>query len=428
MATYYPAAGTGSANWNSAASWSASQGGAGGVGVPTTAIDVIIEGAVGTHVFDIALDSATADVCKTLTCQNVASSTNNPTLTFTNNDKCIVSGNVTIGASYAGLTASGGILVMHAAGALTTNGVTIPCPLTYDATATYTISGAAVVTGLVTLGGYNMYLNYTTAEATDTLTCNGGATLDNWINVGTAKLVIGGGTLQSTNATNPFRNDIDLAGSVTIGTIMTLVTKTLAYVSGTITTTSSSLYICGSCTLNTPTANMHWNNIICSTTGTLTLTAAITLDGAVAANSGQTLTLATSNLTCAGIDTTTTGIIAGQTITLSGGTWQSTGWTTGYVSSNISLAGTVTISGNVGYRTNTITYTSGTITTTNSTLNVSASCTLTTPSANMHWNNITTGTTSAINCTSGIILDGVLTQGSGTVGVPFSRKDVFGII
>jgi hypothetical protein len=57
------------------------------------------------------------------------------------------------------------------------------------------------------------------------------------------------------------------------------------------------------------------------------------------------------------------------------------------------LAGNVTVSGNVYYRTGTLKYTSGTVTVTSSTLNLTASCTLDT--AGMDWNIITTTTTTS---------------------------------
>ena len=73
--------------------------------------------------------------------------------------------------------------------------------------------------------------------------------------------------------------NVNLQGNITIsGNVAVNGALTLAYVSGTITTTNSTLNIYGNYTLNTPTANMHWYNINAAATASLTLTSAIYLD------------------------------------------------------------------------------------------------------------------------------------------------------
>lgn len=416
MATYYPAAGTGTRNWHTASTWATSQGGVPQSSMPTVNDDVIIEGINGTHVYDIALDSATLDVCKTLTCQNVASSTNDPTLTFTNSDKCIVSGNITFGTGYIGLVASGGTLVWNAAGTLASNGVTIPCNFTTNVNSIYVFLGNAIVSGLFTVAFAGTF-NWTTNE---TLTLNGGLTISSGMAGGTLKLIFASGVFQSTGTNVYCTCNIDLAGNISFGTIFAYngYTKTITYVSGTITTTGSTLYLVNACTLNTPSASMHWNNINANQTFSLTLTSAITLNGVLSSSSGATLTLVTSDLTCSGIETKASGGIVGRTLNLAGGTWQSTGWTTAFVSSNINITGNCSIVGSVGFKTGTLTCNSAlTITTTNSTLNILAACTLNIPTANMHlYNVIFSGTGYTVTNSSAPTIDNTLAiSASGTI-------------
>lgn len=147
----------------------------------------------------------------------------------------------------------------------------------------------------------------------------------------------------------------------------------------------------------------------------LTVTGAISLSGTTASTfTGNTLNIG-GNLTV-----TTTVIVSGTTaFNFNGtGTWNHTA--AGIIQNNVTIntAGTLTISGNIYYQANALTYTAGTVdtTTNNSTLNIGASATLNTSS--IIWNNIitTAGTqtlTSDLNCQN-------LTSGGNTINGLFN--------
>jgi hypothetical protein len=83
--------------------------------------------------------------------------------------------------------------------------------------------------------------------------------------------------------------------------------------------------------------------------------------------------------------TSASGTTPTATIVLGGGTWQ----TNNILNNNLTLAGNITISGAVGYKTGTLTYSSGTITVANSQLVIQGTCTLNT--VGMTWNEINVG-------------------------------------
>jgi len=96
----------------------------------------------------------------------------------------------------------------------------------------------------------------------------------------------------------------------------------------------------------------------------------------------------------------------------SGKTWTSTA--SAAVQNNLTLTGTITVSGTVYYKTGTLTTTAGTITTTSSTLNIRANATLDTNGTN--WNNVTfVGTAATITLSSTLSVDGTLTITGSTI-------------
>ena len=149
-----------------------------------------------------------------------------------------------------------------------------------------------------------------------------------------------------------------------------------------------------------------YNVTIGGTTYTLTLTDNMTVSNTLTINC-TTVTLSLHDITCANL-TTTAGTIQARTITMSGGTWSGAGTAT--VKSDITFAGGANVvSGTVRYSTGTILYSSGTVDTTDSTLTIiTTAATINTPTANMHWNNITT--TADLTLSSEIHLDGVYTS------------------
>jgi hypothetical protein len=222
------------------------------------------------------------------------------TLTF--NSTLTVAGTVTF---VAGMTIAGtaGTLICSATSTLTSAGKTLTCALTLSgAGVTYTLADTWTVNGLVTTGSTTTQqtLNQTTTQK---ITCAGGythaATSGNLI--GTAKLSITGGTWSYTGGSSGSTEvNVDLAGNVTIGTTVNygITGVTLAYVSGTITTTSSTLAL-NTCTLAT--SGVTWNNVTIGSAATITINSTLSATG--------TMTLPNAAITFAGTAGWTVGTL-----------------------------------------------------------------------------------------------------------------------
>jgi hypothetical protein len=297
-ARFLVAGGTG--NWDSTTNWSATSGGASGATAPTVADTVALDSLSGNAPLTVNVSSAALSF--------IASGTYTGTVTF--NAQLAVSGAITL---IAGMTLAGivGPLVPNATGTLTSGGKTIPCPLTFGASATYTLVGNWAVSGLVTAGVTTgtTTINATTAE---TLTCAGGYHQGGTTAAvtGSAKLTISGGTWDS-SSTGATSNNIDLAGNVAVSGAVTwnsVGSRTLTYVSGTITTTGSTLTVSSTSTLAT--AGVTWNNLTAIGNGiTYTLSSNLTGSG--------TLTIGSTTQTWTGAGTINwTGPVLPQTGTL----------------------------------------------------------------------------------------------------------------
>ena len=402
MATLY--ARTAGGAWATIGTWSStSSGGASSGTIPTASDDVIFDtGSTGV----VTLDSATLDVCKTLTMQAAANK-----LTFTAGDKLFVSGNVTFFTGQGANLSGTGTLVIHAAGTLTCNGNTIPGALTYDQAANCAISGPAIVTGLVTVAAV-VGLTYTTSEAMDTLTCNGGASATSNFASSNVKLIIGGGTLQSTATTYAFATDIDLAGNVTIGAILAVAnSKTIKWVSGTIdaSTNTSVLYIRSAYTLNTPSANMQWYAINFNVASTITLASSVTAASLVTVATATVINkTASETFTCNAGLTMTNACSGTATIILNGGTWSGAGG----VNSPFNITGTVTLSGSVGYYGTAINLTGSTLSGAASTLTLGATCTLISGGVTIPGNFTVTNTVVNITLSGNAVVTGLVSLNS----------------
>jgi len=294
--------------WSTLGNWSLTEGGAGGQTIPTPTEDVF---------FDAGSPDCTINtnpgVCKTLT-----TSAYTHTLTFTYG--ITVSGNITIGANtlFAGTTTNK--LRMIAAGTWTTNGKTIPQDIEIGGTTTFTCTLADDLT----ISG-NLYLTNTTSTifsgdfhitAAGTCTISGSQTLTlvhdvtiaglttisdanvidglfNWntgglsVNQhlsGTTTIVLTSGTWSCT-ASMEVTNNIIFAGDVVVsGNIYVAVSggaaQTITYLSGTITTTDSTLYPEQGLTFDTE--GMNWNSIHINVGMTITINSLLTLTGILA--------------------------------------------------------------------------------------------------------------------------------------------------
>ena len=286
---------------------------------------------------------------------------------------------------------------------------------------TTTLAGDIYVTNLIksNANGSDVVINsYTIYVSGNLTTGNNGAYL-----AGTANVVLNGTGTWSSSGLSGIKNNltIDTTGTITISGTVYYSVGILTYTAGTVITTGSTL-ASYSGTFNT--SNMTWNNVTftgTNTTVTYTLNSNLNVSGNFnVGNSSYTQIIngytinVNGNLTMNNINSAVNGT---TTIVLKGtGTWSQPSWTTGYIANSLTIntAGTITISGNVGYRTRTLTYTAGTVTTTSSTLNIGADTTLNT--SGISWNNIavSAGTLTNNSVTgNGLVLTGDLTGAGG---------------
>lgn len=288
FATVYTAVAAGG-NWSADATWG---GGGHPIAGDTANIDATMTGTV-------TIDAASA-------CSVLNLTGNGGTLAFGNNNLTVTSG-VTLGGN---ITAGTGTLIINGSQTLTSGGITFPGKLTFSINGTVTLSGNWINTGLVTNSTSTLTLNKTTAE---TITCNGGFTVSGNI-TGTAKIILGGGTLSRT--IGGIKNSLDFNGNVTVSGTIYYDTGTMTYVSGSVTTTGSELLIQLAATLNTD--GIIWNDIkTISNSFTLTLSSDLTLSGTLQFGTGSTVLAGSYNISCATLRILSTA--AGHTITLVSG-------------------------------------------------------------------------------------------------------------
>lgn len=322
---------------------------------------------------------------------------------FTNNID--LAGNITIGTNLAfrtkTLTYVSGTITT-ASSTLTLGTATLNTPsanMSWDnissiANPTWTLTNAITCTGTASVTGSIINTSNITCAG---LNAGAGGSTTTGINITiTGGIWQGAGTIL--NATIIFAGDITVSGSVKVSG-----TSSITYSSGTITTTGSTLTIgtgTGNViTLNTIGSSMHWNNITTSNI-TLNLTNDIILDGTFLFG---VVTLNTSNITCAGLSSTTGAISGvGRTITVTGGT---IAIGTGTITANVVFLGgvnTITISGTLSVA-GIITYTSGVMSVGTSNLTLIGNSTLNT--SGMSWYDIQVRTitltlSSALICTN----------------------------
>lgn len=366
--------GAGTGNWNTDASWSTtSSAGTANTTKPVAADAVILDaGSATTCTVDVSNQACTSIVCTGYT----------GTLTFTTLN-LTTTGTVTL---VAGMTVNVGTTATWnmgcAAVAFTPGGKTLG-NVNFNVAGTLTITG-----GVMACGSLAVATGVTATLASNSINISNGLTVTGTGIITGQTLNLSGGTWSGTS-TGSIKSNLTITSTVTISGSVYYGTGTLTTSGSTITSSSGVVNINASCTITdsgASTPNWAALTVSCSATSTLTLsqaTVVLNLNAAI----GATLTLATSNITVkSSINTNSTGIITGQTITMDGSgaspTWQATGWTTGYVASNLTITAAVTISGNVSYRTGTITTSAATITWSSATFNVSGSCTLTDNNAN----------------------------------------------
>lgn len=260
-------------NWGNTANWSATSGGAGGASIPTAA-DAVFFDANSPNV----TVNASNRVCLSL---NFTGYTNTITMTF----NITVSGSVTLVAAMG--IASTGALTVNATATLTSNGRTWPNALLMQAGVTYTFGDNWVVSGLVSIGNSSASITYNGNQ----ITCNGGLTnaATGGVLSGTAKFVLGGGTITSNQTGGGIQFPVDYAGNITFnsGGNWRVSGGTHTYVSGTVTFAGAhTLTIAGSCTFNTANS-IIWKTLTLTTALTLTLTTNLYCDSALTVGTGS---------------------------------------------------------------------------------------------------------------------------------------------
>ena len=260
-----------------------------------------------------------------------------------------VKGNVTL---VAGMTIAGASrLSVNATSTITSNGKTWPNAVDFNMTAgsqTVTVADDWNITGTVSF-------------LTNIATFNGnkisvGGSLTNNTNGGTTLFeLVGTGTWTSSGFKNSLT--INTAGTITVSGTVSYSTGTFTYVSGTVVTTSSTLSIVTTSTLNTD--GIIWNNFSNFANTPVTLTSDLYCTGTFRTQTAAG-TLNGFNIYCSGSLLTDSGNASGGTtnVILTGnGTWSGTGT----FRNNITIKSTasIIISGNIAYNTGTFIVESG---------------------------------------------------------------------
>ncbi len=274
-ATRFWVGGGASANWSATGptNWSATSGGSNNATVPGSTDDVTFNG-TGASANSASTVSANITVLSlTFTSGYTQTVTINTGVTLT------IAGNFTDNTAHGWTVSGTGAMAISAASTITSGGKTFPGPVTFSTASTKTLSGDWTITGLLTcVTAVTTTINKTASEV---LSCGGWNVIGTV--AGTANITITGGTWSGTG-TNTLSGTITFAGSSTFSGIVHINGCTLTYGSGTITTTSSTLQIDGSCTLNT--AGVIWNSVTVQNTATITNNSLLTATGTLTLQNG----------------------------------------------------------------------------------------------------------------------------------------------
>lgn len=240
--------------------------------VPTSADDVVATATSGTLTLSNSLNQ-----CKTLNFTNYTG-----TFAMTSNGVS-VAGDVTLvsGMTLTG-TGTGTLTVNAATVTLTSAGKTLPARLTSTFVgAVITLADNWTIAGLITVSNTATFIGNTIFAQTS-ITINAALTGSTT----TAFVMTGTGTLICFNANTYFTNSltINTAGTITLGTHLSLRGATFTYTAGTVATTGNTVQISGSSTINA--AGITFNNVNITTTSTVTLNSLFTLSGTLTISAG----------------------------------------------------------------------------------------------------------------------------------------------
>ena len=289
MATYYAINGGG--NWATAGTWSTvsnkNAGRVGGVVVPTNADTCILDDYSGS----VTINTASCN-CKIIDC--VTNGNYAGTLTFTAGQNLTVANGGSCALSTTMTLAGTGKITFDGTLSITTNGKVFTGAVQFQSTGTKTLVDNLTVTGIFYTVAGAQTINKTGAGAGDVLTVSGGLVLTS-ITLGTTKILCKGGTVSMSNA-QFIANDFSLEGNITFSGVIGFKTGTLKYISGSISHSSSTLTILGSCTLDT--TGMSWSAIYVGASSTITLSSDL-VSASLIRFGWYTPTLAGSgNITC----------------------------------------------------------------------------------------------------------------------------------
>lgn len=350
--------------WHTAGTWSTtSSAGASSGTTPAATDDVIFDsGSTGA----VTLDSATLDVCKSVTMQSASNK-----LTFTSSDILIVSGSVTFFTGQGANVSGTGTLSMIVTGTLTTAGVTIPGGLSFGGTSqTYTLGDALAVTGtttfsgttLITLASAGNNLTLGAVSIATSTTFTGAGTLSGSslaITAGPTSLTISSNWTMSGNFTTTGTTTIAGGSTLQVATWTmgtTVINSTALVVTGQITAGTATLSGTGSCqggSMTVPTRTLTLNMDL-TITGNVSYTGNLTLGGT------NTLKIG-GGLATGGFQTIGQGGAQGFMLFNGTGTWSGTSNISGGCALTINTAGTITVSSTVHFS-GPFTFTAGTIT------------------------------------------------------------------
>lgn len=247
-------------NWNynsgGITNWGSASGVANNVLPPTSADDVIFDGAGAKGNSNSTISASVTILSITFTAGYTG------VIGFTGNFLTI-GGNFTDNPAHTWNMLSANIITFTGNQTITSNGAIFPGSISFTSgVSTKTLNGSWTILGTLTVGSLAATtLNRT--NLTDTLSANGLPQINSVLS-GTAKIRVTGGNIV---AVSQISNDLDLVGNITITGTLNYNVGTLTYISGTITT--ANLSIGSGCTLDTN--GMTWNSISATNTSSIVI-------------------------------------------------------------------------------------------------------------------------------------------------------------
>lgn len=246
-------------NWNynsgGITNWGSASGVADNVLPPTSADDVIFDGAG-------AKGNSNSTVSALVTILSITFTSGYTGVISPGSNLLTITGNFTDNSAHTWNMLSTNTIIFTGNQTITSNGAIFPGSVVFQSVSTKTLNGSWTILGTLTVGSLAATtLNRT--NLTDTLSANGLPQINSVLS-GTAKIRVTGGNIV---AVSQISNNLDLDGNITITGNLTYNTGTLKYISGTITT--ANLIIGSGCTLDTN--GMTWNSIAATNTGSIVI-------------------------------------------------------------------------------------------------------------------------------------------------------------